>query len=139
MYQAFAALSQRNLVYDFFRFPSLSNEMSGTLLFRRVSCWRLNPFFLFNLLSFLFVGSTLVRGETYTNSECNNALSTMGSCASQWDSIRIACKSAVTTNTVWPGPCECGYFANDLPCFDDQALCAAQVWYVLSDESFRSK
>jgi hypothetical protein len=108
--------------------------MSGTLVSQGFKFLHLNPFLLCNLFFFLFVGSALVSGETFTNSECNNARSTMGSCASQWDSIRIACKSAVTTNTVWPGPCECGYFANDLPCFDDQALCAAQVWYVVFED-----
>jgi hypothetical protein len=66
--------------------------------------------------------------ETFTNSECVAAKPSMNACAKRWDSIRLACKSNVTTNTVWPGPCECAYYANDLPCFDEQAFCAAQVW-----------
>ncbi|KAF2790312.1 hypothetical protein K505DRAFT_327660 [Melanomma pulvis-pyrius CBS 109.77] len=52
----------------------------------------------------------------------------MSSCAARWEAIRTDCTNAVTTNTVWPGPCECGYYANDLPCFDEQVACAAQVW-----------
>jgi hypothetical protein len=73
-----------------------------------------------------FVAS--ISAETFTNSECRAVTSSMNACAKRWDSIRLACKSSVTTNTIWPGPCECAYYANDLPCFDEQAFCAAQVW-----------
>jgi hypothetical protein len=66
--------------------------------------------------------------ETFTNSACVSATPAMNECAKRWDSIRTECKKSVTTNTVWPGPCECAYYANDLPCFDEQAFCAAQVW-----------
>ncbi|KAK7181811.1 transmembrane alpha-helix domain-containing protein [Paraphaeosphaeria sporulosa] len=68
------------------------------------------------------------HAETYTDAACNAAVPTMNSCASRWDSIRTECTNSVTTNTVWPGPCECAYYRNDLPCFDEQVLCAAQVW-----------
>jgi hypothetical protein len=53
---------------------------------------------------------------------------TMGACAVQWESVRVASSLAVTTFFVWPGTCECGYYANDLPCFDEQKMCADQVW-----------
>jgi hypothetical protein len=54
----------------------------------------------------------------------------MNACAKRWDHIRTECKNSNTlSNTVWPGPCECAYFANDLPCFDDQALCVRPVYY----------
>jgi hypothetical protein len=66
--------------------------------------------------------------ETYTNAACRAVTSTMNSCAKRWDSIRTECTKRVTTNTVWPGPCECAYFTNDMPCFDEQEFCAAQVW-----------
>ncbi|KAH6663045.1 hypothetical protein B0J14DRAFT_570575 [Halenospora varia] len=49
-------------------------------------------------------------------------------CASRWDSIRTECTKTITTNTIWPGPCECSYYANDLPCFDEFAICAYQAW-----------
>ncbi|KAH8726431.1 hypothetical protein GQ44DRAFT_162119 [Phaeosphaeriaceae sp. PMI808] len=66
--------------------------------------------------------------ETFTNSACRAVTTQMASCAKRWDSIRLACKDKITTNTIWPGPCECSYYANDLPCFDEQAFCASQVW-----------
>jgi hypothetical protein len=71
---------------------------------------------------------SIVVAETYTNAACNAVEATMGSCAQRWDSIRTECTNSVTTNTIWPGPCECSYYANDLPCFDEQAACANQVW-----------
>ncbi len=52
----------------------------------------------------------------------------MQSCASRWGSIRTECTKAVTSNTVWPGPCECAYYANDLAYFDEWELCTYQVW-----------
>jgi hypothetical protein len=80
----------------------------------------------FTLLLSLFVAC--IAAETYTNPPCITAVPAMNACAKRWDSIRADCTKRNTVNTVWPGPCECAYFANDLPCFDDQALCAAQVW-----------
>ncbi|KAH6857944.1 hypothetical protein B0T12DRAFT_411657 [Alternaria alternata] len=71
---------------------------------------------------------SIVVAETYTNAACNAVEATMGSCAQRWDSIRTECTNSVTTNTIWPGPCECSYYGNDLPCFDEQAACANQVW-----------
>jgi hypothetical protein len=82
--------------------------------------------FAYTLLLALFVAR--IAAETYTNPPCITAVPSMNACAKRWDSIRADCTKRNTVNTVWPGPCECAYFANDLPCFDDQALCAAQVW-----------
>jgi hypothetical protein len=82
-------------------------------------------------LVFMFCVSFLTHAaaqETYTNAACRAVTSTMNSCAKRWDSIRTECTKRVTTNTVWPGPCECAYFTNDMPCFDEQEFCAAQVW-----------
>ncbi|KAH7075052.1 hypothetical protein FB567DRAFT_182889 [Paraphoma chrysanthemicola] len=76
----------------------------------------------------LSLGLTSFAQETFTNPQCRAQTSAFGACAKRWDSIRTECTKSVTTNTIWPGPCECAYFANDLPCFDEQALCAAQVW-----------
>ncbi|KAH8651550.1 hypothetical protein BGZ60DRAFT_533897 [Tricladium varicosporioides] len=67
------------------------------------------------------------RAETYTGS-CLQVTDSMQVCASRWDSIRTECTKTVTTNTIWPGPCECSYYANDLPCFDEFAICAYQAW-----------
>jgi hypothetical protein len=67
--------------------------------------------------------STVAAQETYTNAACITATPAMNACAKRWDSIRTECTKSNTLNTIWPGPCECAYFANDLPCFDDQALC----------------
>ncbi|KAF1919298.1 hypothetical protein BDU57DRAFT_527344 [Ampelomyces quisqualis] len=72
--------------------------------------------------------ATMCAQETFTNSACAAATPAMNSCAKRWDSIRTECTKKVTTNTVWPGPCECAYYANDMPCFDEQALCADQAW-----------
>lgn len=66
--------------------------------------------------------------ETFTDSACRAATTAMNSCAQRWDSVRQECKERISTNTVWPGPCECSYFANDLPCFEEEAICAPQVW-----------
>jgi hypothetical protein len=79
-------------------------------------------------LLFTYLCTLIVAQETFTNSACISATPAMNECAKRWDSIRVECKKNVTTNTVWPGPCECAYYANDLPCFDEQAFCAAQVW-----------
>jgi hypothetical protein len=76
--------------------------------------------------SCLFIAFT--TAETYTNAPCISAVPSMNACAKRWDSIRLECISRGATNTIWPGPCECSYYANDLPCFDEQAFCAAQVW-----------
>ncbi|EAT82804.1 hypothetical protein HBI56_066860 [Parastagonospora nodorum] len=76
----------------------------------------------------LTVLTVVTAQETYTNAACISATPAMNACAQRWDSIRTECTKSNTLNTVWPGPCECAYFANDLPCFDDQALCAEQVW-----------
>ncbi|KAI5367196.1 hypothetical protein Slin14017_G022320 [Septoria linicola] len=54
--------------------------------------------------------------------------STFASCAQRVDSLRTECTKSYTTLTVWPGPCECSYYAQDLVCFDEQELCALQVW-----------
>ncbi|KAH7353173.1 hypothetical protein BKA66DRAFT_475813 [Pyrenochaeta sp. MPI-SDFR-AT-0127] len=69
-----------------------------------------------------------IAQETFTNAACRAVTTQMNSCAKRWDSVRTECTNQVTTNTVWPGPCECAYFANDLPCFDEKEFCAAQVW-----------
>ncbi|OAL44891.1 hypothetical protein IQ07DRAFT_684348 [Pyrenochaeta sp. DS3sAY3a] len=79
------------------------------------------------LFSTFFIGHGLAQ-ETYTDAACIALNTSMASCAQRWDSIRQDCTKTVNTNTVWPGPCECAYYANDLPCFDDQALCAHQIW-----------
>jgi hypothetical protein len=85
--------------------------------------------FIVALCAFLTFSISVVDAqETFTNSECRAATSSMNACAKRWDSIRLACKDSISTNTIWPGPCECAYYANDLPCFDEQAFCAAQVW-----------
>lgn len=93
----------------------------------------------------LTVLTVVTAQETYTNAACISATPAMNACAQRWDSIRtewylilsrpispplthLHSTKSNTLNTVWPGPCECAYFANDLPCFDDQALCAEQVW-----------
>lgn len=49
--------------------------------------------------------------ESYTGA-CLAVQSTMQSCASRIDSLRT----------------ECTYYAQDLMCFDEQELCASQVW-----------
>ncbi|KAF2727992.1 hypothetical protein EJ04DRAFT_122520 [Polyplosphaeria fusca] len=87
---------------------------------------RSERYFFLGALSIAF--ASVVSGETYTDASCNAVVPTMSSCASRWDSIRTECTKSITTNTVWPGPCECGYYTNDLECFDEQALCAVQVW-----------
>tara|TARA_R110002003_G_scaffold189_2_gene14709 strand:+ start:6297 stop:7133 length:837 start_codon:yes stop_codon:yes gene_type:complete len=79
-------------------------------------------------LAYLFLVPNTLAQETFTNAECRAQTTAMNACAKRWDSIRTECTKRVTANTIWPGPCECAYFANDLPCFDEQALCAAQVW-----------
>lgn len=86
-----------------------------------------NPMTLIILLFLLYVQAT-TAGETYTNAACRAVASQIGACASRWESIRVECKNKVTTNTVWPGPCECAYYSNDLPCFDEQEFCAEQAW-----------
>ncbi|KAF2029936.1 hypothetical protein EK21DRAFT_100843 [Setomelanomma holmii] len=78
-------------------------------------------------LTILFASLALSQ-ETFTDSACRAQTTAIAACASRWDSIRTECKSSVSTNTIWPGPCECAYYANDLPCFDEHAFCAAQVW-----------
>jgi hypothetical protein len=75
------------------------------------------------LLTIFTLTTCIVAQETFTNAACITATPAMNSCAKRWDSIRTECTKSNTLNTVWPGPCECAYFANDLPCFDDQALC----------------
>ncbi|KAF1843694.1 uncharacterized protein K460DRAFT_368554 [Cucurbitaria berberidis CBS 394.84] len=84
--------------------------------------WRI----LFSAL--LILPGPISGAETYSDASCNAVTSTMMSCARRWDAIRTECTKTVNTNTVWPGPCECSYYANDLPCFDEQAPCADQVW-----------
>lgn len=34
----------------------------------------------------------------------------------------------ITTNTIWPGLCECSYYSNDLERFNEFAGCAYHVW-----------
>ncbi|KAM0704974.1 hypothetical protein Q7P35_007761 [Cladosporium inversicolor] len=65
--------------------------------------------------------------ESYTGA-CLAVQSTMQSCASRIDSLRIECTKSYGTLTAWPGPCECTYYAQDLMCFDEQELCASQAW-----------
>ncbi|OAK99347.1 hypothetical protein IQ06DRAFT_306445 [Phaeosphaeriaceae sp. SRC1lsM3a] len=89
---------------------------------------RLNMWFTQTCLFLSLLAWKTMAQETFTNSACVAATSSMNECAKRWDSIRLECKKSITTNTVWPGPCECAYYANDLPCFDEQAFCAAQVW-----------
>jgi hypothetical protein len=90
----------------------------------------------FRMPSWLFFTTLAMTGlsiaqETFTNAECMTAVPAMNSCAKRWDSIRTECINANTVNTVWPGPCECAYFANDLPCFDNQALCVRPLPFLL--------
>ncbi|KAF2821676.1 hypothetical protein CC86DRAFT_99307 [Ophiobolus disseminans] len=80
------------------------------------------------IITYLCVIQVAYAQETYTDSACRAATTAMNSCAKRWDSIRQECTKRVSTNTIWPGPCECAYFANDMPCFDEQAICAPQVW-----------
>jgi hypothetical protein len=80
------------------------------------------------LLASLCFYIALTAAETFTNAPCISAVPSMNACAKRWDSIRLECISNGSANTIWPGPCQCSYYANDLPCFDDQAFCAAQVW-----------
>jgi hypothetical protein len=65
--------------------------------------------------------------DTYSG-VCSPLQSTMESCASRIDSLRQDCTRSYGTLTAWPGPCECSYYAQDLMCFDEQELCASQVW-----------
>lgn len=65
--------------------------------------------------------------ESYTGA-CLAVQSTMQSCASRIDSLRTECTKSYGTLTAWPGPCECTYYSQDLMCFDEQELCASQVW-----------
>lgn len=65
--------------------------------------------------------------ESYTGT-CAPLSATMSLCASRVDSLRTECTKSYGTLTQWPGPCECSYYAQDLPCFDEQALCADQAW-----------
>ncbi|KAF6826425.1 hypothetical protein CMUS01_09452 [Colletotrichum musicola] len=66
-------------------------------------------------------------GESYTGA-CAAVQVTMESCAKRVDSLRTDCTKSYGSLTNWPGPCECTYYAQDLMCFDEQALCASQVW-----------
>ncbi|KAF6803668.1 hypothetical protein CSOJ01_10744 [Colletotrichum sojae] len=66
-------------------------------------------------------------GESYTGA-CAAVQGTMESCAKRVDSLRTDCTKSYGSLTNWPGPCECTYYAQDLMCFDEQALCASQVW-----------
>ncbi|KAL6709480.1 hypothetical protein ACN47E_001415 [Coniothyrium glycines] len=76
----------------------------------------------------LIYTTPIIAAETFTDASCNAVTATMTSCARRWDAIRQNCTNSYGSNTVWPGPCECSYYANDLPCFDEQATCADQIW-----------
>lgn len=65
--------------------------------------------------------------ESYTG-PCIAVQSTFASCAQRVDALRTECTKSYTALTQWPGPCECTYYAQDLMCFDEQELCASQVW-----------
>jgi hypothetical protein len=80
------------------------------------------------IVTYLSIFQIVYSQETFTDAACRAATPAMNACAKRWDSIRTECQSKVSTNTIWPGPCECAYYINDLPCFDEQAICAPQVW-----------
>lgn len=65
--------------------------------------------------------------ETYIGN-CVAVQGTIQSCASRVDSLRTECTKSYGSLTAWPGPCECTYYAQDLMCFDEPALCASQAW-----------
>lgn len=66
--------------------------------------------------------------ETYTGVCTGTVQSTFQSCAQRIDSLRQDCTKSYATLTDWPGPCECTYYSQDMMCFDQQELCASQVW-----------
>ncbi|TID24394.1 hypothetical protein E6O75_ATG02759 [Venturia nashicola] len=67
--------------------------------------------------------------ESYTSACGTSSIySSFQDCAHRAYSLRDICTSSYGSLTVWPGPCECSYYQQDLACFDERAFCASQIW-----------
>ncbi|KAE9963148.1 hypothetical protein BLS_009593 [Venturia inaequalis] len=67
--------------------------------------------------------------ESYTSACGTSSIySSFQDCAHRAYSLRDMCTSSYGSLTVWPGPCECSYYQQDLACFDERAFCASQIW-----------
>ncbi|QDS73689.1 hypothetical protein FKW77_003018 [Venturia effusa] len=67
--------------------------------------------------------------ESYTAACGTSSIySSFQDCAHRAYSLRDVCTSSFGSLTVWPGPCECSYYQQDLACFDERTFCASQIW-----------
>jgi len=77
------------------------------------------------------IDATITAGpdESYTGAcAISSIYSSFQECAHRADSLRAICTSSYGSLTVWPGPCECSFYAQDLACFDEKTFCASQIW-----------